>query len=166
MLRTTYAAPVFIDTRFDPPRRQRVAAYAVICRGEADAREVLLSRLAPYLSVEERWTLPGGGIAFGEHPREAVVREVFEETGLHAEIGTRAWTDSATRVLRQERLEMQSVRMVFEGRVPEDSPEPRVVEIDGSTVDARWHRVVDVRSGRVVTVPMVTEALAQFTPWE
>jgi 8-oxo-dGTP diphosphatase len=44
------------------PQRQRVAAYAVIVRGG----EVLLSRLAPYLSETERWTLPGGGIDFGE----------------------------------------------------------------------------------------------------
>jgi len=43
------------------PRRQRVAAYAVIVRGG----EVLLSRLAPSISEEELWTLPGGGIDFG-----------------------------------------------------------------------------------------------------
>jgi len=64
-------------------RRQRVAAYAVILRDNC----VLLSRLAPYLAPTERWTLPGGGIDFGEHPRDAVVREVYEETGLHVRVG-------------------------------------------------------------------------------
>lgn len=29
------------------------------------------------------WGLPGGGLEYGEHPEEAVIREVFEETGLH-----------------------------------------------------------------------------------
>ena len=62
----------------DLPRRQRVAAYAVIVRDGA----VLLSRLAPSVSEIEMWTLPGGGIDFGEHPDDAVVREVHEETGL------------------------------------------------------------------------------------
>ena len=31
-----------------------------------------------------RWTLPGGGVEPREHPDDAVVREVFEETGLRA----------------------------------------------------------------------------------
>lgn len=31
----------------------------------------------------ERWSLPAGAIELGEAPAEAVVREVWEETGLH-----------------------------------------------------------------------------------
>jgi ADP-ribose pyrophosphatase YjhB (NUDIX family) len=33
------------------------------------------------------WSLPGGGIARGERLREAVKREVLEETGLEVEVG-------------------------------------------------------------------------------
>ncbi len=29
------------------------------------------------------WGLPGGSLEYGEHPEEAVIREVQEETGLH-----------------------------------------------------------------------------------
>lgn len=29
------------------------------------------------------WSLPGGGMKFGESPQVAAVREVFEETGVH-----------------------------------------------------------------------------------
>lgn len=39
---------------------------------------ILLERL----SEESRWTLPAGGIDPGESPREAIIREVYEETGL------------------------------------------------------------------------------------
>lgn len=155
---------MFLDTSFVPPRRQRVAAYAVILRETGDAgAQILLSRLAPYLSAREAWTLPGGGIDFGEHPRDAVVREVYEETGLHVVVGESAWIDSAVRRTTDPTVpetDMHSIRMVFEGWVPADSPEPRVVEVDGSTVDARWHGVADVLSGAVPAVATVRAGLA------
>ena len=144
------------------PRRQRVAAYAVIVR----AGSVLLSRLAPSVSTTEMWTLPGGGIDFGEHPDDAVVREVHEETGLTCVLGEPVWIDSAHRVVDRETEPnlMHSVRIVYDAWVAADAPEPRVIEVGGSTMDARWIPLVDVESGAVPTVPMVRQALAQHRP--
>jgi len=141
-----------------PARRQRVAAYAVIIRDD----QVLLSRLAAYLAPTERWTLPGGGIEFGEHPRDAVVREVHEETGLDARVGEQAWIDSA--LIAGDNGERHAVRIVYDGWVGPDAPEPRVIETDGSTVDARWHPLDDVLSGRVPVVQLVSDALAAHLP--
>ncbi|MBD5785194.1 NUDIX domain-containing protein [Cellulosimicrobium terreum] len=58
----------------------RVAAYAVI------VRDGLL--LLPHWRKGDRdgWTLPGGGIDLGEHPEDAAVREVREETGYDVEL--------------------------------------------------------------------------------
>lgn len=132
---------------------------------------VLLSRLAPHLLpadrwVEpdgpERWTLPGGGIDFGEHPRDAVVREVYEETGLHAQVGEHAWIDSA--LISGDEGERHAVRIVYDGWVGPDAPEPHVVETDGSTVDARWHLLDDVLDGRVPVTRTVRDALAAHLP--
>jgi 8-oxo-dGTP diphosphatase len=53
---------------------------------------------------------------------------------------------------------------VYDGWVGTDAPEPRVVETDGSTVDARWHLLDDVISGRVPVVQMVTDALSAHLP--
>jgi 8-oxo-dGTP diphosphatase len=142
------------------PRRQRVAAYAVIVRDG----QVLLSRLAPYLTPTERWTLPGGGVEFGEHPREAVIRELYEETGLQAQVGDQAWIDSALLVTAAGGEERHAVRIVYDGWVGADAPEPRVVEIDGSTVDARWHPLDDVLVGRLPVVPWVVDALEAHLP--
>lgn len=150
----------------DLPRRQRVAAYALIVRGE----EILLSRIAPEISEAEKWTLPGGGIDYGEHPEAAIVREVYEETGLDCRLGRPVWIGSAHRRVdtgaQQEEAasELHSVRIVYDAWVPADAPEPRVVEVDGSTSDARWHPLADVSSGAVPTVPMVLEALAHHRP--
>ena len=125
---------------------------------------VLLSRLAPHLAPTERWTLPGGGIDFGEHPRDAVVREVYEETGLHAQVGEHAWVDSALIAGGDDGDERQAVRIVYDGWVGADAPEPRVVEIDGSTVDAAWHLLDDVLGGRLPVVQLVRDALEAHLP--
>lgn len=147
------------------PRVQRVAAYAVILRGT----DILLSRLAPRVTADELWTLPGGGIEHGEDPRTAVLREIQEETGLQAQVSETSHVYSAHMpgVRRQGRVvDAQAIRIVYDGWVLPDAPEPRVVEVDGSTVEAAWVPVAHVRSGVVPVVPMVLEALNDHRPFQ
>ena len=146
------------------PRRQRVAAYAVIIRDE----QMLLSRLAERISPQELWTLPGGGIDHGEDPRDAVLREIREETGLEAVVGEQARVYSAHMPHARRdgrRSDYHALRIVYDAWVQPDAPEPRVVEVDGSTVDAAWHSLADVLDGTVPTVPMVTQALEDWSPF-
>jgi 8-oxo-dGTP diphosphatase len=140
-----------------------VAAYAVIVRDE----RILLSRLAPRISRHELWTLPGGGLDHGEDPRDAVLREIKEETGLDAQVGETvrvysahipgAWRDG-------QQVDAHALRIVYDGWVAPDAPQPRCTEVDGSTVDAAWIPIADVESGATPVVGMVTEALADHQP--
>ncbi|WP_435746625.1 NUDIX hydrolase [Nocardioides sp. SYSU DS0663] len=144
-------------------RLQRLAAYAVVLRDG----EVLLTRLAPRITRDEVWTLPGGGVDHGEDPRDAVVREFREETGLEVTVGEAARVLSGRRRDAQwngRRADVHSVRLVYDGHVPVDAPAPRVVEVGGTTVDARWWPVADVVSGAVPVSPVVVEALAGHRP--
>jgi 8-oxo-dGTP diphosphatase len=162
------------------PRRQRVAAYAVILRtpasssgstatgGLAAGPEILLCRLAPRISRQELWTLPGGGLDHGEDPRDALLREIVEETGLEAVVGDSARVYSAhlPRASRDGVLtDFHALRIVYDAWVPADAPSPRVVEVGGSTVEAAWHPVSAVESGAVPVVATVTEALADHRPF-
>ncbi|MCP4167005.1 MAG: NUDIX domain-containing protein [Chloroflexi bacterium] len=52
----------------------RIGAYGVLRQDN----QILLC----HLSRSGMWTLPGGGIEFGEPPEKAMTREVLEETGL------------------------------------------------------------------------------------
>ncbi|MDN4159858.1 NUDIX domain-containing protein [Nocardioides abyssi] len=149
--------------RRDRRRLQRLAAYAVVLRDGA----VLLTRLSSRVTRSEVWTLPGGGVEHGEEPRDAVVREVREETGLDVTVGETAWVQTGRRPNARwngRRVDVHSVRLVYDGHVPVDAPAPRVLEVDGTTADARWWPVEDVASGRVPVTPLVAEALAAHRP--
>jgi 8-oxo-dGTP diphosphatase len=146
------------------PKVQRVAAYGLILRDN----RILLTRLARRISADERWHLPGGGVDHGEDPRDALVREIREETGLPAEVGETAQVYSAHRpsMWRQgRRWDYQALRIVYDAWVPADAPEPRVVEVDGSTVDVAWHPVADVVSGALPVTDIVTQALEGHRPF-
>ncbi len=60
--------------------RVYVGAYG-FCRDPKG--RLLLARLSESEAADAgRWTLPGGGVQWGEHPEQAVRREMEEETGL------------------------------------------------------------------------------------
>jgi 8-oxo-dGTP diphosphatase len=144
------------------PKLQRVAAYALILRDD----RILLTRLARRISADEKWHLPGGGLDHGENPRDALVREIREETGLDAEVGDSAHVYSAhlPSMWRQgRRWDYQALRIVYDAWVPPDAPQPRVVEVDGSTVAAAWHPLADIRSGALAVTDVVLEALADHS---
>jgi 8-oxo-dGTP pyrophosphatase MutT (NUDIX family) len=64
-------------------RRTRIGSYS-LCLD--DRGRILLARLSALEVDVGAWTMPGGGINFGEHPDVAAVRELAEETGLIGEI--------------------------------------------------------------------------------
>src|SRR4028118_1012942 len=66
-----------------PVRRQRLAAYALVLRGS----EVLLTQLSATAPRPGAWTLPGGGLDHGAHPRAGGPREVDEATARRAGAG-------------------------------------------------------------------------------
>src|SRR5690242_6999448 len=69
------------------PDRPLVGVGAVILHGEGQATRVLLARRGRAPSLGE-WSIPGGLVKVGETLRQAVAREVEEETGLCVEAVT------------------------------------------------------------------------------
>lgn len=123
---------------------QRVAAYAVCVRDGS----VLLARWTGREGPE--WTLPGGGIDFGEHPRDAAVREVFEETGYHVRLDALLAVDAF-----RFRVSQHHLRIVYSGTVVGGE---LTFEIGGSTDQAAWVPLGDVPA--LKRVPLVDTGLA------
>ena len=121
-----------------PRRTTRLAAYGVV----RDGGRVLLCRVAQGYPGQGRWTLPGGGVDFGEDPVDAVLREIHEETGLRATLGGLLEVD-ARHIPAEENFgdhHLHWIRLLFTADVPTDV-EPHVVDVDGSTDDVRWFTV-------------------------
>lgn len=117
------------------PGITRVAAYGVARDGEG---RFLLCRLSAVTARAGAWTLPGGGIDFGEHPEAAVVREIEEEAGLRGRVLelllVDSWAGSIAR-LDESAVPYHAVRIIY--RVDVEPGDIRF-EVGGSTDAARW----------------------------
>lgn len=119
----------------------RTAAYAVIVRDD----EVLLSYWNGERFPEKAaWSLPGGGVDFGEQIEAGLVREVYEETGYEAEITGFLMTHSYTWDDESDGRPAKAVRVVFLARVV--GGELGTVEVDGSTDYAEWVKIDEVKN--------------------
>lgn len=107
------------------------------------------------------WTLPGGGIESGEDPRDTVVREVMEETGLEAHVGKLLGIDS--RVMVREEVkdgadpELHTIRIVYRATVKDG---PLRHEVGGSSDEARWVPLREIRGLRTLSLVQTGMRLA------
>ena len=125
----------------DKPRRTRISAYAVIVR---DMR-MLLVRCSSDSDAPGQWTLPGGGIEFGEDPSHAAVREVREETGLDVALDTLLKIDS--RHIHNDAADHHAIRIIYSAHIIGGT---LAVEVGGSTDACEW-----ISLDRAVELPLV-----------
>ena len=112
--------------------RVRVAAYAV---ARDEYGRVLLCHIHPSVGVGDIWTLPGGGLDFGEPPGQAALRELEEETGFTGEIERLVDVDDRLFTSPDGTERMHAIRIVYEVRLLGGSLRD---ELDGSTDTCRW----------------------------
>lgn len=123
----------------DMPRGQRFAAYGFVTD---PAGRVLLTEIARGYPGAGRWHLPGGGTDPGEQPADALLRELFEETGQHGEIvallGVTHRRSLGAVGPEGYPMNWHAVRALYRVLVPQPST-PSVTEAaGGSTASAAW----------------------------
>ena len=123
----------------DLPKGQRFAAYGFVTD---PASRVLLTQIARNFPGAGRWHLPGGGTDVGEQPADALLRELYEETGQRGEIvellGVTHRRSSGLVGPEGYPMNWHAVRALYRVLVPAPS-QPSVTEAaGGSTATAAW----------------------------
>jgi 8-oxo-dGTP diphosphatase len=124
-------------------QRTRVAAYALV---RDDDGRILLCRIAPSVVAGAVWTLPGGGLEFGEPPDVAVLRELAEEAGYEGEIVALADVFSRTFPDSDEGGRLHAIRIVYRVRIVGGELRD---EVDGTTDTCAWFTLGDARNLRL-----------------
>ncbi len=128
-------------------RTTRIASYAVVLR----ERKILLCRLSKQVPKwAGYWTLPGGGIEFGESPEHAMVRELLEETGFDVApvnlLGIESFHSTS------DGGEYHGIRIIYHARITGGSMRP---ELKGSTDTCEWFDLDGEGPGSLQSLPLV-----------
>lgn len=140
---------------------QRVAAYGLCVRDGS----ILLTRLSQSTGRPGSWTLPGGGIEHGEHPRAAAVREAYEETALRVDVHQVLFVDSAHYSGRSPDGSVHdhhAIRIVYV-MTTTDRSAPRVLDVGGSSDAAAWVPLTAMGGHDVVELVVLALGEAGFT---
>ncbi|MGH3495865.1 MAG: NUDIX hydrolase [Nocardioidaceae bacterium] len=151
----------------EPPKVQRISAYALIGRTARRGPEVLLTRISSVGHRPGAWTLPGGGVDHGESPAAAVRRELAEETGLDVtEPVLHAVHDThITGRAPNGRIEdFHGIHLIFVTHLADPGQGAGVVETDGTTDAVEWVPVAAVLDGDIEVLPVVLHALQGADP--
>jgi ADP-ribose pyrophosphatase YjhB (NUDIX family) len=120
------------DYFYDPaaPRPNSIKPAAAVALFDQDGKILLLRR-----KDNEKWTMPGGTLDFGESLTDCAVREVREETGFNIRItrliGT--YTDPNILIAYSDGEVRQEFTFVYSAEI--DSGE---LAIDGESREATW----------------------------
>ena len=128
--------------------RWRVGEYGlVVCTWVYDGKgNILLTRRAPDKSFAGTWENTGGAVLAGETSRQAIVRELFEETGIRAEEDE--FELLSTNRTRNLHFDFYCIRKT--------TPLDQIVLLPGETDDVRWASIeqIDemVKSGEICRI--------------
>jgi ADP-ribose pyrophosphatase YjhB (NUDIX family) len=130
----------------------RIAAYGLVLQDS----KILLCRLSQQLPLDAGyWTLPGGGINFGEDPLEAMIREVYEETGLVVRASSLAGINSFYE--ESEARDFHGIRIIYHTEIIGGSLRN---ELDGSTDLCAWWTLKETKQLPLVDLSVIGLGLA------
>lgn len=134
-------------------RAIRVAAQ-VVCIVDG---HILLTHQGAPGPARGKWTLPGGGVDFGEDLSSAAMRECFEETGLQPTLGRILGTYSSVYLAPGTAVETHGIRVFYEGWFQGPTrPEPTCPQ-GGEIDDVGWFPIDGLPAPATESVHLAVE---------
>lgn len=134
----------------------RVAAYGLVIDQESGDDRILLCRISARVTNHAgHWTLPGGGLDFGECPESGMVREVHEETGLDVVANGLAGVDSS--LIEGDAKLYHGIRIIYHTKLLGGT---LTYEADGSTDRCEWFTQAQAQQVELVGLAQVGLGLA------
>ncbi len=127
---------VHVKGQGTPVDYQRVGVYALV----TSSRGLLGTVNSSLTGAPGVWTLPGGGVDPGESPSDALLREIYEETGQDIVIERVLALESEHWVgdsLAGRLEDFHALRLIYGATCPSPS-DPVVHDVGGSTASAGW----------------------------
>ena len=129
--------------------KQVLAAIALI--RDEHGRILVQKRMLNYIpAAYDKWEFPGGTVEFGEHPEDAVRREVLEEIGCTVEVARLLPQVVSNMWPGEDGVAIQAVVLCFECRIISGTPKAahsEVGEIRFCTIEEL--RTLDILPGNL-----------------
>ena len=103
-----------------------------------DGRFLIMRRTKTKTYMPDKWDIPGGSMEIGETPEQAIIREVFEETGLRVNPGRVLFAFSNFTELPNR----QTIQLVMETKTQQNTIQLNTAEHS----EYRWVTVEEARS--------------------
>lgn len=128
-------------------RVSRVSAYGLLLQND----KLLLCRLSQrVMKSAGHWTLPGGGLDFGETPEDAMVREFREETGLIVKPGALVGIDTLCDEVNG--TQFHNLRIIYEAQYVSGE---LIYEQEGTTDLCEWFSEADALHETLISLARV-----------
>lgn len=145
-------AILFIDGTNTNTMKQRLSVRAII---NEDNKALLLRRSNGRESILGKYELPGGKLAYGEQPEDALRRYLHDDAGLH--IQSAQLFDAVTYIDRDDRMIQYGVIVYLVTLSPQRHP----MKLSGNYSKYKWHSMSNVQQSELTDLTQLLLGIIQ-----